>query len=101
MSCRIRSCDRERYEDELCEPHYYAGKHESIYHDYPRPLNEIMLLMMNRNCEEWLTGEKREKLGAESVREQGLTRNQKKWADEIAGKLRNSGLNSPTEDDER
>jgi len=71
----------------LCEVHYYRRERtEEILDQYPDPLCWILCKMAERNFEEWI-GEKPRTQGADEVRENGLTTNQQRWADEIAAQI--------------
>lgn len=60
--------------------------------EYPAPLNYLLVELVMANEEYWLRDEDRQNMyGAEVVREQGLTTNQRRWANEIADNIRKAG----------
>jgi len=62
---------------------------ENIKDRFPEPLSLLLVEMAERNREHWLESEdwRAQTIGAESVREFGLTENQRRWANQIAEQM--------------
>lgn len=55
---------------------------------YPEPLNMLASALIASNEKVWLHGAKKRTVGAETVREHGLTSNQRYWVEQIAEAMR-------------
>ena len=69
-----------------------AGLHrhtEEIKEEYPEPLNWLLVELAEYNREKWLAEDSPRKrtIGADEVRETGLTSNEQEWAAQIADRL--------------
>lgn len=73
-------------EDETPGLHRHS---ENIKARFPEPLSLLLIEMAERNREHWLESERwrARTLGAEDVREYGLTENQRTWANQIAEQM--------------
>ena len=62
---------------------------EDIRDRFPAPLSHLLVEMAQRNYEHWLDGEdwRERTIGAESIREYGLTENQRTFANQIAEQM--------------
>lgn len=54
---------------------------------YPSPLDMLLVELYERNKDYWLQPPMDGTIGAERVREYGLTENQMRWADEVAEQM--------------
>lgn len=65
---------------------------QEIKERYPEPLNFLIIELAEMNREKWLDGEdwRSRTLGAEKVRETGLTANQYEFAEQIAEQMEES-----------
>lgn len=62
---------------------------EQIKEEYPKPLSWLLVELAEFNREKWLAEDSPRKntIGAEEVRETGLTTNEQEWAAKIADRL--------------
>lgn len=62
---------------------------ENIKDRFPEPLSLLLIEMAERNREHWLESDewRKDTIGAESVRQYGLTENQRRFANQIAEQM--------------
>jgi len=86
-SCKILTCEREVFCNELCEIHYYQRENaDKIKEKYDTPLKELALMLHEYN-EQWLI-QKPDTIGAEWIRKTGLTQTQISLLEEAENKMK-------------
>lgn len=60
---------------------------ERLKCEYPAPLNLLLISLYDRNKDYWLNGPGKGTIGAENVREHGLTQNQQAFAEAVAEQM--------------
>lgn len=60
------------------------GVARDLWNDYPEPLNLLLVDVLKLNRSYWFDSIREDTYGAELVRRQGLTENQREWAEAIA-----------------
>lgn len=78
-TCHINTCHRKEHENGKCENHYLRDKHaKRLYKKYDKPVASLAVQLMEFNVKEWLP-DKDGTIGADHIRDKGLTRNQQRW----------------------
>ena len=89
-TCHIKTCHEKKYKNDKCEGHYLRDKHAlRLYNKYDKPIASLAVQLMEFNVEEWIP-DKDGTIGADHIRETGLTRNQRKWLGQINAKSESS-----------
>lgn len=89
-TCRIKTCHKKKYRNDKCEGHYLRDKHASrLYDKYDKPIASLAVQLMEFNVEEWIP-DKDGTIGADHIRETGLTRTQRKWLGQMNAKSESS-----------
>jgi len=85
-TCHIKTCHKKKYKNDKCEGHYLRDKHASrLYDKYDKPIASLAVQLMEFNVEEWIP-DKDGTIGADHIRETGLTRTQRKWLGQMNAK---------------
>jgi hypothetical protein len=85
-NCHVKTCHEKKYKNDKCEGHYLRDKHASrLYDKYDKPIASLAVQLMEFNVEEWIP-DKDGTIGADHIRETGLTRTQRKWLGQLNAK---------------
>jgi len=82
-NCHIKTCHKKKYDNGKCEGHYLRDKHASMLYDkYDKPIASLAVQLMEFNVKKWIP-DKDGTIGADDIREHGLTRLQRRWLNEF------------------
>jgi len=89
-NCHIETCHKKKYDNNKCEGHYLRDKHASMLYDkYDKPIASLAVQLMEFNVKKWIP-EKDGTIGANHIREHGLTRLQRRWLNEFQARSKSN-----------